>query len=56
MKLKEFLRCMEREFVDLINIKIEFDLGIDTNMNISDKSRNRIKFSIIKQAPKKKKK
>ena len=54
MKLKEFMRHMEKELEDFINLRIEFDLGIDTNMNVNDKSHNRIKFSIIKMKPKKK--
>ena len=52
MKLKEFLQLMQVEFVDLVNLKLEFDLGIDTDMSINDKSLNRIKFSIIKTKPK----
>ncbi len=53
MKLKQFLKYMEKEFEDMINVKIDLDLGIDTNMNvINDKCNNRIKFSIIKSKPK----
>ncbi len=55
MKLKKFLQVMEKELEDFINMKIDFDLGIDIDMSINDKSQNRIKFSIIKQNPKKKK-
>ena len=54
MKLKQFLKHMEKEFEDMINIKVDLDLGIDTDMNINDKSHNRIRFSIIKKGPKKK--
>lgn len=54
MKLKQFLRAMEKEMEDMINIKIDFDLGIDTSMDVNNKSLNRIRFSIIKKAPKKK--
>ena len=53
MKLKNFLKLMEKELVDFINLKIDFDLGIDTNMNVNDKSKNRIRFTIIKKKPKK---
>ncbi len=55
MKLKEFMIVIEKQLEDFINLRIDFDLGIDTNMDINDKSLNRIKFSIIKQGPKKKK-
>jgi len=54
MKLKEFLKNMEKELEDFINLKIFFDLGIDTNMDINGESKNRIKFSIIKSKPKRK--
>lgn len=49
MKLSEFLKLIEKEFEYFKNMKILFDLGIDTNMNINDKSQNRIKFAIIKK-------
>ncbi len=54
MKLKEFMKSMEKELVDFINLKIDFDLGIDTNMNVDDKSKNRIRFTIIKIKSKRK--
>jgi len=53
MKLKEFLQSMEKETEDFINMKYDFDLGIDTNMNVVGESKNRIRFSIIKIKPKK---
>lgn len=56
MKLKDFMLTIEKELEDFINLKIDFDLGIDTNMDVIDlgSSPNRIKFSIIKKKPKKK--
>lgn len=54
MKLKDFMLTIEKELEDFINLKIEFDLGVDTYMNVCDDSKNRIKFSIIKMKPKKK--
>ena len=45
---------IEKELEDFINLKIDFDLGVDIDMSINDKSHNRIKFSIIKMKPKKK--
>ena len=54
MKLKDFLIAMEKECEDLVNIRIDFDLGLDINMDVNEESRNRIRFSIIKSGGKKK--
>ena len=54
MKLKDFLIKMEKECEDLVNIRIDFDLGLDINMDVNEKSKNRIRFSIIKSGGKKK--
>ncbi len=54
MKLKEFLQGMEKECVDMVNLRLDFDLGIDTDMSVNDKSHNRIKFTVIKKGDKKK--
>jgi len=54
MKLKDFMLTIEKELEDFINLKIDFDLGVDTSMNVNGESKNRIKFTIIKTKPKKK--
>jgi len=53
MKLKDFMLSIEKALEDFINLKIDFDLGIDTNMNVNSESKNRIRFTIIKTKPKK---
>lgn len=52
MKLNEYIKKHLKEIDKIEDIKsceIEFNLGVDTDMNISQKSSNRVKFTVVRK-------
>jgi hypothetical protein len=47
MQLKDYIKDTIDELKDITN-NIEFDIGIDNNMEVNNSSLNRIKFEIRK--------
>ena len=49
MKLSEYVKSIREAFEGTDIFEISFDLGVEPNMEINEKSKNRVKFTINKR-------
>lgn len=49
MKLKEYIKTILTHFEDFEDYEVvNFDIGVDTELNIDSTSGNRVKFRVVK--------
>lgn len=47
MKLSKYIKKTLKEMDGTISFSINFDVGIDTDMTVNNKSKNRVSFMVV---------
>ena len=47
MKLSQYIKKTLKELIEIPTIGVNFEVGLDIDMKVNDKSKNRISFTVI---------